>query len=118
MRHCTRSPLRGARIRLSAFAKTRAARLPDLLGECSGFPTQRRIPLRPQWTRAPLPAPSDWTRSSIVLEVPANADVIEYGFESTGGKVWADELVLESVDKSVPLTKDDPKACAPTRIYR
>ena len=53
-----------------------------------------------------------------MLEVPANADVIEYGFESTGGKVWADELVLESVDKSVPLTKDDPKACAPTRIYR
>lgn len=52
-----------------------------------------------------LKGSNDWKQYSIVLDVPPEADSIHFGFLiSESGKVWASDLHLECVSKSVPST--------------
>jgi hypothetical protein len=54
-----------------------------------------------------MPGDSDWRRHDIVVDVPASAKYILYGFILSGtGKLWADELRIEVVDQSIPVTSD------------
>lgn len=47
----------------------------------------------------------DWQKYEIVLDIPTNSKSINYGVLLSGeGKVWFDNLQLEVVDKSVPVT--------------
>lgn len=47
----------------------------------------------------------DWQKYEIVLDIPTNSISINYGVLLSGeGKVWFDNLQLEVVDKSVPVT--------------
>lgn len=48
---------------------------------------------------------TDWKQYEIVLDVPADSKVINYGILLSGkGEVWIDNLKLEEVDKNVPVT--------------
>jgi hypothetical protein len=48
---------------------------------------------------------TDWTKCEIVLDVPANASNIAFGFLLDGtGKIWFDDIKFEVVDQSVPTT--------------
>ncbi len=46
-----------------------------------------------------------WNKYKIVLDIPSNSKAINYGVLLGGlGKVWFDNLIIEEVDTSVPVT--------------
>jgi hypothetical protein len=48
---------------------------------------------------------TDWNKFKIVLDIPSNSKAINYGVLLGGlGKVWFDNLIIEEVDTSVPVT--------------
>ena len=48
---------------------------------------------------------TDWSKYTLVLDIPNNATNMAYGVLLTGnGKVWFDNLSFEIVDKNTPLT--------------
>jgi hypothetical protein len=48
---------------------------------------------------------TDWTTQHIVLDIPANAEVISYGVALDGpGKVWIDNALLELAARDTPIT--------------
>jgi hypothetical protein len=52
-----------------------------------------------------LQGDNDWVENSLVLDVPEGAVAISYGVALHGnGKVWLNEVKLESVEQSVPVT--------------
>ena len=53
----------------------------------------------------PIKGTTDWKQYEIVLDVPANGKIINYGvLLGADGEVWLDNLKLEVVDKNVPVT--------------
>jgi C-terminal processing protease CtpA/Prc len=92
---------RGTRVRLSAYVKTRG-------------PADTRAGL---WMRVdgnggilsfdnmqnrPITGPTDWTRVSVVLDVPNDADGIMFGLLLTSaGEAWIDDASLEVVGADV-----------------
>jgi hypothetical protein len=63
----------------------------------------------------PVSGTTEWKRYDIVLDVPAAARDIAFGFFLTGnGEVWADGFKIDKVDQSVsataaaPQLKDEP----------
>ncbi|HEY9104022.1 hypothetical protein [Chitinimonas sp.] len=47
----------------------------------------------------------DWTRYSVVLDIPADAERLSYGVLLNGrGRVWLDSMALEVVDDAVPVS--------------
>ncbi len=53
----------------------------------------------------PVKASTDWQKYDIVLDVPINASSISYGALVCGtGQIWFDNVQLEIVDKTVPIT--------------
>ena len=52
-----------------------------------------------------LQGDNDWVENSLVLDVPDGAVAISYGVALHGnGKVWLDEVKLESVDPNISVT--------------
>lgn len=52
-----------------------------------------------------LQGDNEWVENSLVLDVPDGAVAISYGVGLHGnGKVWLDEVKLESVDQNIPVT--------------
>lgn len=68
--------------------------------------------------RGPLIGTMAWQDRSIVLDVPAEATSVNFGFYLRGsGSVWARNVRLDAVDASVPVTTDvDPSLSAPTNL--
>lgn len=57
-------------------------------------------------TRPVLPG-TDWTQYSVVLDVPANAVGITFGFALVGaGQAWLDDVALDVVGRDVPVTAE------------
>ena len=53
----------------------------------------------------PLKGTLEWNKYSIVLDVDDRAESLSYGVLLTGaGKIWMDDVSIDVVDKSVPLT--------------
>lgn len=53
----------------------------------------------------PIQGTTNWNRYSIVLDVPAESELISFGIMLSGqGQVWVDDLKFEIVDNSVPST--------------
>lgn len=53
----------------------------------------------------PIKGNTSWTKYSIVVDAPENSKYFAYGVLLSGqGQVWLDDLSLEIVDKSEPLT--------------
>lgn len=94
---------RGKRLRLSGELRTESAgagqlwmRIDDDRQRVLGFDNMQE--------RSPHGS-TPRHRYEIVLDVPADAQLIAMGFNLVGvGEVWADSLRLEVVDPSVPLT--------------
>ena len=95
----------GKRIRMSAFTRTAGAtqradfwarvQAPDSPGDGPG--------LMGQWI--PLPATSEWTGHTIVLDVPSTGAWVQYGVGLTGpGVLWFDTVTIDVVGPEVPLT--------------
>jgi hypothetical protein len=52
---------------------------------------------------------TDWTKYELVLDVPEYATTITFGLQLEGqGQVWMDDLKLEVVDRTVPVTGVSP----------
>src|SRR3569832_2852668 len=52
----------------------------------------------------PLRGTMDWTRASVVLDVPIDADGIAFGMILTGDDAWIDDALLEVVGSDVAST--------------
>jgi len=53
----------------------------------------------------PIKGTKDWKKYEIVLDVPITGSKILFGILLSGpGKVWMDDVKLETVDNTVPLT--------------
>jgi hypothetical protein len=115
---------RGRRIRLSAFLRTKdvsdgenhgagiaiAVRGPkETLVEAGVAPATRRVR-----------GTTDWIRYEHVVDVPAEAVLLEFGAVLGGrGQAWADDFKLEVVDKSVTTTSDiNPREMRPAEQER
>ncbi len=94
---------RGKRVRFSAFVKTRAVtrgaalwmRIDGNGGMLAFDNMTNRLIMRT----------TDWTRVSVVLDVPADADGMALGILLTGdGEAWIDDASLEVVGPDVPST--------------
>lgn len=110
---------RGQRVRLSAKLGTqdfrnggRAGlwmRVDDANGKVASFDNMESRPI----TRT-----QDWKRYDVVLDVPADASDIAFGFLLVGkyGSVFAADFSLEPVDNSVPVTAGAPPRSAPSDL--
>jgi hypothetical protein len=57
----------------------------------------------------PIKGTTGWQRYDVVLEVPSDASTVNFGvLGSGGGTAWLDEVRLEIVPDSVPLTSRAP----------
>jgi hypothetical protein len=54
----------------------------------------------------PAKGDSDWKQYSVVVDVPETSSFIYFGCMLTGGtgKIWFDDVSIESVSKDIPLT--------------
>jgi len=93
---------RGQRVRLSGFLKSTG------LGPATYF--WMRVDGGPGATsdfmqRRPIRGTSDWQKQELVLDVPASAIGITFGFLlNGGGQAWLDDVMLEVVGQDVTLT--------------
>jgi hypothetical protein len=103
-------PFRGKRVEMSAFARTRITNPGHFF-----IRTQASAPLELLLSdqKAPgarglnqyMPRDADWARYRVVHDVPADAEVMYYGFALYGGgAVWIDDLRISIVDENSPLT--------------
>ena len=102
---------RGKRLRLSGYLKT--SNVPDStslsglwmrLDGLNGFIAFNNS------SAHPLKGTTDWTRMSVVLDVPEAAQAIYFGvvFQGTG-QIWADDLTLEAVDPNTVAADPNPR---------
>jgi len=94
---------RGKRIELSAWVRAdRVTGWSGLWMRIDGV--EETMPFDNMQNR-PIRGTHDWTRHSIVLDVPQSSHTIVYGILLDGaGKVWLDDVELEETDKSTPTT--------------
>jgi hypothetical protein len=94
----------GKRVRYSAWVRTR-----DVIGSGAGLWMRidgggGMVVLDNMMTR-PLRGTADWRLVSVVLDVPADAIGIMYGFLlSSAGEAWVDDASFEVVGTDVPTT--------------
>lgn len=94
---------RGKRVRLSASLRTRNAGRAQLWMRVNGANGQ--VLSIDDMQNRPLRGTTRWRRYAIVLEVPANATEISYGFLLAGsGMVWANDFTVTPVSNSTPVT--------------
>jgi len=96
----------GKRVRLSGWIKTEDANQGgghlwlridgQERGQMLGFDNMDNRPVK---------GTSDWQEASVVLDVPAGASALAYGFfVSGGGKMWVNGQKIEEVGPEVPST--------------
>jgi hypothetical protein len=101
----------GKRVQFKAFIKTR-----DVIGTGAGLwlridaADMRTLGFDNMSNRS-LKGTTDWSEVSVVLDVPASADVISMGVLLGGtGRMWVSGLSFEVVDTSVPVTSSLPNS--------
>jgi hypothetical protein len=63
----------------------------------------------------PVKGTATWQERSIVLDVPADADMISFGAIGAGtGEVWMEPVAFETVGRDVPADQMPPEAALPT----
>ena len=119
---------RGKRVRMSAFVKT--SELEGKAGLWMRIDGKEKTGLAfDNMMERPVKATTDWKNYEVVLDVPAEAEEIFFGFLVAGkGRGWVDDIKFEVVNNDVPttalelkpmdrqreLTKDVPKE--PTNV--
>jgi RNA polymerase sigma factor (sigma-70 family) len=105
----------GKRVRLSGWVKTKDAnegggRLwlridGQERGQMLGFDNMNNRPVK---------GTADWQEASVVLDVPAGASALAYGFfVQGGGKMWVNGQTIEEVGSDVPTTNMNVKKALP-----
>lgn len=107
-------PYAGKRLRLSAYIKARgvegwAGLSMSVMGPVSASQGNSNGPLPvPSFDNMgdrPIRGTRDWTRYSIVLDVPAGSNFINLGLALAGkGEAWIDDVQLEEVDTGIATT--------------
>ena len=65
----------------------------------------------------PLLGTVDWTRASVVLDVPVEAEGILFGLIlASGGEAWIDDASLEVVGTDVPSTNTMEASPDPSKV--
>jgi hypothetical protein len=119
---------RGKRVRMSAFVKT--AEVEGKAGLWTRIDGKEKTGLAfDNMMERPVKGTTDWKNYEVVLDVPAEAEEIFFGFLVAGkGRGWVDDIKFEVVNNDVPttalelkpmdrqgeLTKDVPKE--PTNV--
>lgn len=94
----------GKRIRLTGYVKSENVtewsgmwmRIDSREGQQLCFDNMRNRPIK---------GTTDWTKCSVVLDVPEDGGSVNFGVLLTGdGEVWCDDFKLEAVGKDVPVT--------------
>jgi len=100
------SPVRGKRIRLTVWAKTRdvdnwagfALNIHDLSG---------KIFANDEMTDHPIHGTTDWQQYQIVSDVPPEACILEFGAALNGtGELWTDDFQIDVTSTNTPITDD------------
>jgi hypothetical protein len=101
---------RGKRVRFSAYV--RCQDLSDWAGLWMRVDTDKNSPSFDNMMERPIGGTTDWTKHDIVLEVPADAEVVTIGLLLVGdGKVWIDDASFDVVPSDTGTTKNfDPNA--------
>lgn len=98
-------PFRGKRVRLSGWLRTR-----DVTSGWAGLWMRVDSAAKPNIAFDNMPdrgprGTTEWKQYEVVLDVAEEASDVFFGVILAGnGTVWADDLALEEVPKSVPLT--------------
>lgn len=93
----------GKRVRLSANLRTERAGRVQMWMKVTG--AGDRVLAFDDMQSRPLRGTTRWRHYTIVLQVPANATEISYGFLLAGsGTAWANDFTLSSTPASTPLT--------------
>ncbi|MBB6093971.1 hypothetical protein HNQ60_002852 [Povalibacter uvarum] len=101
----------GSRVRLSAVMRTKDANRAQMWLRVDG--ADRKVMGFDNMDSRPVTGTTQWRRYEIVVDVPAAAKNIAFGFFLFGtGTVWADDFALEVVDRTVPLTTSGPPEVA------
>ena len=107
---------RGKRVRLTARLKSEAATQVQIVMDIVSGAAPERQTVQTMVTK-PLFGTRDWHAQEIVMEVPADARDIVYGFYLRGrGMVFGDSFKLEAVGRNVALTRP-PVAPAMVRSF-
>jgi hypothetical protein len=93
---------RGKRVRLSGYLRTQNAGKGQMWMRIDG---SKGVAGFDNMEQRPLQGDTSWQRCDIVLDVPADARDIAFGFFLSGkGEVWGDAFRLEVVGADVPVT--------------
>jgi Peptidase family S41 len=94
---------RGKRVRVSGYLRTAGATSAAFWFRADG-PSGQTVVIDNMSDRA-LHGTQDWTPFVIVIDVPPDATLLRGGLLLSGlGTVWADDLRIDIVDRSVPTT--------------
>ena len=104
---------RGKRVRFSAFVKTRG--MSGSTGLWMRVDGNGGILAFDNMLNRSISGTTDWTRVSVVLDVPNEADDIALGLlVNGGGEAWIDDAALEIVSAEVPSTNMQPASPDPS----
>jgi hypothetical protein len=109
---------RGKRVKLTARLKRQAATEVQIVMDVVSGATPGRQTTQTMVT-PPLSGTRDWQVQEIVMDVPADATDIVYGFTLRGqGAVFGDSFKLEAVSRSIALTRPPrpPQFTAPSMV--
>lgn len=97
------TPFQGTRVRLSAKIKTESAQSAWLWLRADRA-DGRSVAFDNMHDR-PVVGTTNWSKQSIVLEIPSDAEALAFGVGLSGtGKVYADAFAIEPVSAGVPVT--------------
>lgn len=95
----------GKRVKLSAFVKSKG--IMDWAGmwlRVDGGTNKEFLSFDNMYDR-PIKGTTDWLEYSIVLDVPEESTMLAYGaLLNGGGQIWFDNVKIEVVDETTPLT--------------
>ena len=109
------------RVRLSGYIKSKdVAESAGLWMRIDGKDNPSKPLSFDNMANRPIKGTTEWKKYDIVLDVPSNSNLINFGLLLSGtGEVWISELKYEVVDKDVPTTNlmnNAPKADEPVNL--
>jgi RNA polymerase sigma factor (sigma-70 family) len=98
--------IRGKRIRLTAWIKTR--NVDNWCGlEMWAYGWFQRVQVHSDMAAHPISGTTDWKQYSLVVDVPADAQSLMFQATMLGtGEMWSDDFQIQIVDNNVPVTDD------------
>jgi RNA polymerase sigma factor (sigma-70 family) len=99
-------PIRGKRIRLTAWIKTR--NVDNWCGlEMWAYGWFQRVQVHSDMAEHPISGTTDWKQYSLVVDVPDDAQSLMFQATMLGtGEMWSDDFQIQIVGNDVPTTDD------------